>query len=156
MQKCSSSLQSIVRKVTKCVFASCLSSIIIFDLAALNRAQASAYCIPGVACIGGKGLETTLKSFNIYIRNRTGRPISACVSYHRFRRSQATVDGSGTDSSARGCWDIAPGQTVFVINNAISRYAAFSATALDGSGYTWPEREVDMGGTFTRFEYTFN
>jgi hypothetical protein len=127
------------------------------DAYALNEAHASAYCIPGVGCINKSGrIETTLQSFNIYIRNRTGRPISACVSYHIFRRSEATVDGSGTGSGTRGCWDIAPGQTAFVINNAISRYAVFSATALDGSGYTWPEREVDMGGTFSRFEYTFN
>ncbi len=136
---------------------SCLSALSIIGIFGFDSAHAGTRCIPGVGCFSTRrGFESTLSTFNIYINNRTGRLIRACVAYHRFRRSEATVDGSGTGSSTSGCWDIGPGQKVFVIDNAISRYATFSATALDGSGLVWPERQVDMGGRFTRFEYTFN
>lgn len=114
----------------------------------------SQVCIPGVGCINESGRpEVTMRSFNIYLKNRSSHPISACVEYYS-KHNRATPDGSGTNWS-NGCWDVAPGKKVFVIDDASGRYAYFSAEAVDGSGLTWGRKKVDMGSTYTRFEFTF-
>jgi hypothetical protein len=112
-------------------------------------------CLPGVGCLGGEGVfDVTLGSFNIYLKNRSGRPINACVEYYS-KTNFSTTDGSGTNWTS-GCWNLSPGREVFVINDAMGRNAYFSADATDGSGVRWDRKEVDMGGTYTKFVFAFN
>jgi hypothetical protein len=131
-------------------------TVVLFGLLVLTSPSSShaQLCLPGVGCVGGKGgFDVTLGSFNIYLKNKSRTPISACVRYYSSR-NYATIDGTGTNWN-HGCWDIAPGKTVFAVNDAKGRIAYFSAIALDASGMVWQEREVDMGRYYTRFEHSF-
>jgi hypothetical protein len=120
----------------------------------LQRVIAQA-CIPGLGCLGGSGgADVTLGSFNVYFKNRTSSPIKACASW--YQNQTFSKLGGGSTNWDSGCWNLAPGEKAFVINNATGRNIYISATATDGSGRTWPEKQVDMGSRYTRFEYTFN
>jgi hypothetical protein len=130
-----------------------LSTLAIFGIPSNTFAQV---CIPGIGCMGGTGvIDVTLKSFNVYFINNSGHSINACARWYQSQQNFA-LPGGGSTNWDNGCWNLAPGETAFVINNATGRNIYFSATATDGSGLIWSEQEVDMGSRYTRFEYTFN
>lgn len=102
----------------------------------------------------------TFRSFNIHVQNNSNQPIEVNVRWwHRGDGSSCSTVGGGGANCGEGWaskyWILQPGQKAFVVDDAHSRYATFSARSLDGT-LVWESKEVDMGDTFGNFNFSFN
>ena len=101
-------------------------------------------CIPMVGCFGTDGtVETTFTTFNVYVHNKSSHPIRVTV--------ESLRDGWRTQY-----WNFSPGENALILSDVKGRNIYFSAKATDGSGASWSRQQVDMGSTYTRFEYSFS
>jgi hypothetical protein len=108
----------------------------------------------------------TENKFTVYVKNATQKRILVTAKYmdlfeSRRGESCSTVDGGGANCDdithwATSSWELNPGENALVINNAVGRIIYFSGKSVDNRGGFWPEKKVDMGSQFRRFDYTFN
>lgn len=104
----------------------------------------------------------TFRSFNIHVKNNSNQPIQVHVEWYVKPgvNDCSTVSGSGGGNCGSGGWTsgdwiLQPGQKAFIVNDATSRQAIFSARSVDGT-IVWKEDQVDMGAIYGNFNYSFN
>lgn len=130
-------------------------------VASSSPAVAQRVCIPMVGCVGSDGVETTFTTFNVNVHNKSSHPMTVTVESWRPPNNQGlSCIGGGTSCLSDGWrtqrWDLRSGENAFILDDVKGRNIYFSAKATDGSGVSWTRRQIDMGSTYTRFEYSFS
>jgi len=127
-----------------------------------SPAVARRVCVPGVGCVGTDGTtNTTFTTFDVYVHNKSSHPMTVTVESWREPNNQGrSCPGGGTSCLPDGWrtqqWDLRPGEKALLLNDVKGRTIYFSAKATDRSGASWQRQKIDMGSTYTRFEYSFS
>lgn len=102
----------------------------------------------------------TFRSFNIHVKNNSNQPIEVNIRWYvQPDGSESCIQQVGVDCDddawKTAYWVLQPGEKAFVVDDADSRYAYFSARSLDGT-IVWESKQVDMGSTYGNYNYNFN
>ena len=130
-------------------------------VASSSPVVADQVCIPVIGCVGPDGVETTFTTFNVYVHNKSSHPMTVTVESWRQPNNQGrSCPGGGTSCLPNGWrtqhWDFRSGEKALILDDVEGRNIYFSAKATDGSRAFWSRQKIDMGSTYTRFEYSLS
>lgn len=106
----------------------------------------------------------TANRFTVYVTNNSPKTIVVSARYMNNYKpgggACSTVDGRGencppVETWVEYQWTVAPGETAYIINDAVGRNIVFSAQSVDRT-IRWDRKQVDMGSQYGKFTYTFN